>query len=103
MARQVDPSAGLRDLPNEWIFEYFKSSPTPHDEIDSLASKIHDLLCKHAVTVIAHHVRQKGFYSMYFLVPKNTGGFRPILDLPLPNQDRQMALQHGQRTVSFNH
>ena len=25
--------------------------------------------------------REKGLYSMYFLVPKKTGEFRPILDL----------------------
>ena len=41
---------------------------------------------RNRLSVIPTHDRQKGFYSAYFLVPKKTGGFRPILDLRILNQ-----------------
>lgn len=34
-----------------------------------------------AIFVVPLLSRERGFYSMYFLVPKNTGDFVPILEL----------------------
>ncbi|KAI2644897.1 Transposon Ty3-G Gag-Pol polyprotein [Labeo rohita] len=39
------------------------------------------LLRKEAIEVVPPHVRESGFYSRYFIVPKKDGGLRPILDL----------------------
>ena len=43
-------------------------------------------MLKQAVSIVPTHDRQKGFYSVYFLVPKKTGGLRPILNLRMLNQ-----------------
>jgi len=37
------------------------------------------LLTKEAIEVVPPHERESGFYSWYFIVPKD-GGLRPILD-----------------------
>lgn len=50
-------------------------------EIEFLEGEIQDLLSKQAVSIVPPHDRERGFYSPYFLVPKKTGGYRPILDL----------------------
>ncbi|KAL0183805.1 hypothetical protein M9458_019501, partial [Cirrhinus mrigala] len=39
------------------------------------------LLRKEAIEVVPPHVRESGFYSRYFIVPKKDGGLRPIIDL----------------------
>ena len=56
------------------------------EEIDFLSEEIQDQLSKQAVWVFPTHNRQKGFYSTYFLVPKKTGDFIPIVDLHILNQ-----------------
>lgn len=50
-------------------------------EIEFLEGEIQDLLSKQAVSTVPPHDRERGFYSPYFLVPKKTGDYRPILDL----------------------
>ncbi|KAK7921774.1 hypothetical protein WMY93_008676 [Mugilogobius chulae] len=46
-----------------------------------LTSEISALLSKRAIRPLNLWEVKQGFYSPYFLVPKRTGGFRPILDL----------------------
>ncbi|XP_037832808.1 uncharacterized protein LOC108247140 [Kryptolebias marmoratus] len=46
-----------------------------------LAKEISTLLSKGAIRPLCLEEEKRGFYSPYFLVPKRTGGFRPILDL----------------------
>uniref|UniRef100_UPI003AAB97E8 uncharacterized protein n=1 Tax=Centroberyx gerrardi TaxID=166262 RepID=UPI003AAB97E8 len=47
----------------------------------ALSAEIKELLGKGAITTVPPEEVEKGFYSRYFLVPKKTGGVRPILDL----------------------
>ena len=56
------------------------------EEIGFVSTEIQALLQKQAVSVVHSQDREKGLYSMYFLVPKKTGEFRPILDLRSLNQ-----------------
>jgi len=51
-----------------------------------LSTEIQALLQKQAVSVVHSQDREKGVYSMYFLVSRKTGEFRPILDLRSLNQ-----------------
>ena len=51
------------------------------EEIGFLSAEVQALLQKQAVSVVHSQDREKGHYSLYFLVPKKTGEFRPILDL----------------------
>ncbi len=43
--------------------------------------EVDTLLRKEAIEVVPPHVRESGFYSRYFIVPKKEGGLRLILDL----------------------
>ncbi|XP_072219103.1 uncharacterized protein [Leuresthes tenuis] len=47
----------------------------------ALSRELEILLDKDAIEPIKWHTRLNGFYSVYFLIPKKDGGFRPILDL----------------------
>lgn len=51
-----------------------------------LSQEIQSLLDKRAVEVVHSLVQRDRFYSIYFLVPKRDGGFRPILDLSRLNK-----------------
>ncbi|KAK5898199.1 hypothetical protein CgunFtcFv8_015637 [Champsocephalus gunnari] len=51
------------------------------EEIGFLSAEVQALVQKQAVSVVHPQDREKGHYSLYFLVPKKTGEFRPILDL----------------------
>lgn len=46
-----------------------------------MTTEIQVSLQKQAISVVPPSNREMGFYSAYFLVPKNTGYFRPVLDL----------------------
>ncbi len=43
--------------------------------------EIQTLLGKHAIEEIEPPAATQGFFSIYFIIPKKDGGFRPILDL----------------------
>ncbi len=45
-----------------------------------MEQEVHSLLVKEAIERVPPPDRESGFYSRYFIVPKN-GGLRPILDL----------------------
>ncbi|XP_037627453.1 uncharacterized protein LOC119489291 [Sebastes umbrosus] len=47
----------------------------------ALRQEISTLLGKGAIEELGQETQQGGFYSVYFLIPKREGGFRPILDL----------------------
>ncbi len=51
-----------------------------------LARGIAVLLAKDAIEPVPPAERRQGFYSPYFIVPKNCGGLRPILDLRVLNR-----------------
>ena len=46
----------------------------------ALHQAVQDLLYKHAIVEV-HKRKSLGFYSRIFLVPKKTGGWRPVIDL----------------------
>ena len=46
-----------------------------------LGQELSALLAKGAIEPVDPLLQARGFYSKYFLVPKKTGGFRPVLDL----------------------
>ncbi|XP_019905069.2 uncharacterized protein LOC105026845 [Esox lucius] len=68
--------------PFSGIVETVMSSPA---KVAALQGEIADLLEKGAVSLVPLGQRERGFYSPYFLVPKKTGGMRPILDLRVLN------------------
>ncbi|MGL5566210.1 MAG: reverse transcriptase domain-containing protein [Plesiomonas sp.] len=46
-----------------------------------LREEIRTLLGKEAIQVVPRERMEEGFYNRYFLLPKKSGGLRPILDL----------------------
>lgn len=90
-----------QNLPmNEWMARLIKkgytlqfASPPPpfsgvletvmssQSETSALMAEITELLSKGAISKVPRGEENEGFYSRYFLVPKKTGGMRPILDL----------------------
>ena len=75
--RWLDQKPPVRQHP--WFF------PTPSDQekYDRLAKEVSDLVAKHAIERVTDHV---GFYALIFLVPKKTGGWRPVFDLSQLNE-----------------
>ena len=70
--------------------KYPPLSELPLDSTDKrknllLSEEIHALLLKGAIEVVANPSRSPGFYSRLFLVPKKTGGMRPVIDLSILN------------------
>ncbi|XP_067283542.1 uncharacterized protein [Pseudorasbora parva] len=51
-----------------------------------MRAEIATLLAKGAVELVPPAEMKSGFYSPYFIVPKNSGGLRPILDLRVLNR-----------------
>ncbi|KAL0165789.1 hypothetical protein M9458_037633, partial [Cirrhinus mrigala] len=51
-----------------------------------MEKKIVSFLRKKAIEVVPPHDRESGFYSRYFIVPKEDEGLHPILDLRLLNR-----------------
>ena len=50
-----------------------------------LSAEIQELLSKRAIRRVPDGEKYAGFYAHYFLVPKKSGGKRPVLDLSLFN------------------
>ncbi|XP_053718309.1 uncharacterized protein LOC128757227 [Synchiropus splendidus] len=57
------------------------TSPRSPAERLCLEQEVESLLRKRAISLVPQEDRKRGFYSVYFLVPKRSGGLRPILDL----------------------
>ena len=53
----------------------------PRRFVSAMAEEVADLLQKGAVKVVQPYGTMDGFYSTYFIVPKKSGGLRPILNL----------------------
>lgn len=66
-----------------------------------LRQEISELLEKGAVELVHSSDQFRGFYSIYFLVPKKDGGFRPILDLRHLNRSLKVLRFHMLRTVDL--
>ena len=47
----------------------------------SLLAELQQLLAKKVISTVPKGGEMQGFYSRYFLVPKKTGGLRPILEI----------------------
>ncbi|KAI2661474.1 Transposon Ty3-G Gag-Pol polyprotein [Labeo rohita] len=97
----VDYLAAWKLLPNvsAWVLRtveegytiQFGAPPPPFDRVFPtvvgpeqalvMEQEVVTLLRKEAIEVVPPHVRESGFYSRYFIVPKKDGGLRPILDL----------------------
>ncbi|XP_074481579.1 uncharacterized protein LOC141761839 [Sebastes fasciatus] len=60
----------------------------------ALRQEISTLLGKGAIEELGLETQQGGFYSVYFLIPKREGGFRPILDLRGLNTFLKVLLFH---------
>ncbi|MPC69630.1 hypothetical protein E2C01_063860 [Portunus trituberculatus] len=61
----------------------FRSYPPGSKKGKALEFEVQRLLTKGAIEETS---AKSGFYSHLFVVPKNTGGFRPILDLSTLNR-----------------
>ncbi|KAL0195548.1 hypothetical protein M9458_009120, partial [Cirrhinus mrigala] len=97
----VDYLAAWKLLPNvsAWVLRtvekgysiQFGAPPPPFDGVFPtvvgpeqalvMEQEVVTLLRKEAIEVVPPHVRESGFYSRYFIVPKKDGGLRPIIDL----------------------
>ncbi|KAL0159530.1 hypothetical protein M9458_043255, partial [Cirrhinus mrigala] len=97
----VDYLAAWKLLPNvsAWVLRtvekgysiQFGAPPPPFDGVFPtvvgpeqalvMEQEVVTLLRKEAIEVVPPHVRESGFYSRYFIVPKKNGGLRPIIDL----------------------
>ncbi|KAL0201683.1 hypothetical protein M9458_004870, partial [Cirrhinus mrigala] len=97
----VDYLAAWKLLPNvsAWVLRtvekgyaiQFGAPPPPFDGVFPtlvgprqalvMEQEVETLLRKEAIEVVPPHVRESGFYSRYFIVPKKDGGLRPIIDL----------------------
>lgn len=62
----------------------FTTSADPH-KILLLDSEVSMLLQKAAIELVSTTALDPGFYSRIFLVPKKTGGMRPVIDLSVLN------------------
>jgi hypothetical protein len=51
-----------------------------------MAREVSELLQKDAISVVQPYGARDGFYSTYFIVPKKSGGLRPILNLKIFNR-----------------
>jgi len=64
-------------------FQGIRETDLPSESFarSALLGEVDDLLQKSAIEVVPRSKSQNGFYSRFFLVPKKSGGLRPILNL----------------------
>ncbi|KAI2647410.1 Transposon Ty3-G Gag-Pol polyprotein [Labeo rohita] len=120
LARQspADYLAAWKLLPNvsAWVLRtvekgyaiQFGAPPPPFDGVFPtlvgpeqalvMEQEVETLLRKEAIEVVPPQVRESGFYSWYFIVPKKDGGLRPIIDLRRLNRS-VMKLKFKMLTV----
>ncbi|CAM4674709.1 unnamed protein product [Leuciscus chuanchicus] len=60
--------------------ESVASRAPPESEAQVMEDEVQTLFAKEAIEYVPLHQRDSGFYSRYFIVPKD-GGLRPIIDL----------------------
>ncbi|KAL0176947.1 hypothetical protein M9458_029277, partial [Cirrhinus mrigala] len=94
----VDYLAAWKLLPNvsAWVLRtvekgysiQFGAPPPPFDGVfptvvgpEQALVMEQEVVTIEAIEVVPPHVRESGFYSRYFIVPKKDGGLRPIIDL----------------------
>ncbi len=71
------------------------------------AAQEEELMDKGAISRVPAGEKNKGFYPRYFLVPKKSGGMRPIPDLALFNKFimkgpfHMLTIKHVLQHVSF--
>lgn len=86
----------------------FHSIEQPHsgvetpEKVAALVKEISELLAKEAVTVVPQEQRNRRLYSPYFLVPKKTGGKRPILDLRTQRERSPTAFPNAHNKTYWN-
>ncbi|XP_033980402.1 uncharacterized protein LOC117477766 [Trematomus bernacchii] len=56
------------------------------EQADQQREELQELLVKSAISRVPQGEENRRFYSRYFLIPKKTGGMRPILDLSAFNR-----------------
>ena len=61
-------------------FNGIKETKLPNENMSILLQEVDTLLQKQAIEKVDHNLNQ-GFYSTFFLVPKKTGGVRPVINL----------------------
>jgi hypothetical protein len=62
-------------------FKGVRHTPLVGEYAHILLDEVKALLQKNAIELVPDCQRLAGFYSTYFLIPKKTGDFRPILNL----------------------
>ncbi|KAL0155801.1 hypothetical protein M9458_050064, partial [Cirrhinus mrigala] len=77
----VDPDSPAR------LYNPIQTAPAQFQRYASvLHAEIAVLLAKNAIEPVPPAEMKSGFYSPYFIVPKKSGGLRPILDLRILNR-----------------
>ena len=61
------------------------SVPADPVKFQLLSEEVSTLLQKEAIEIVPSQSQDLGFYSRLFLVPKKTGGMRPVIDLSILN------------------
>lgn len=62
------------------------NAPQEPEKVDLLTEAVQAMVAKNAIVVVDKEHLDPGFYSRLFLVPKPTGGWRPVIDLSRLNK-----------------
>jgi hypothetical protein len=63
------------------------SQTSDKEKFRLLSEEVQSLLLKSVIEEISPTQSTPGFYSRLFLVPKKTGGMRPVIDLDCPTKE----------------